>query len=95
MVFFFDKHIHPHGHFNGLYVLHKPSEHVEWKILKAQKKEKKSGGSSAAPAADKADNATADKLTVDSRLKEVLCSRMMLSDNDADKLCTEVTGQVN
>ena len=72
--------------------MHKPSEHVEWKILKAQKKEKKSGGSSATPAVEKVDNVTADKLTVASRLKEVLCSSLMLSDDDTDKLCTEITG---
>jgi hypothetical protein len=36
-----------------------------------------------------------EKLTIAGRLKEVLCSRLMLSDEDADKVCSEVTGQVN
>ena len=47
------------------------------------------------PAASKQETTAANKLTVASRLKEVRCARLMISDDDADKLCSKITGQVN
>ena len=88
------QHVHPHGHFNGLYVLHKPAEHVDWKSRKTERKKNEPDSSSGKKAADSKASGD-DKLTIAGRLKEVLCSRLMLSDDDADKLCSEITGQVN
>ena len=93
--YFCDKHIHPRGNFKGVYVLNKPLERVDWKATKAVRNVKTTGTSTTALAANKTANKTGDKLTVVSRLKEVMCSCLMLSDNDTDKLCTKITGQGN
>ena len=76
-----DKHVHPQGHFNGLYCYHKPEDHEEWR-----NKYRKGKG--------KTTNDTSKKLAISERLKEVLCSKLMLSDEDAENLCQEIN-QVN
>ena len=35
--------------------------------------------------------ADSNKLTINQRLREVLCSKLMLSDDDADNICKQVT----
>jgi hypothetical protein len=73
-------------HWDGLYVRHKPSQHKGWRKDGSAPKETKQD-------ADKKDDASA-KLTINQRLKEVLCTRLMLSDTDADEICKEI-GQEN
>ena len=36
---------------------------------------------------------SSDKLVVKDKIKEVLCSCLMISDTDADNLCNEICGQ--
>ena len=78
-----------------------PTEAVLWQetpdhgnYRKTERKKNEPDSSSGKKATDS--KASGDeKLTIAGRLKEVLCSRLMLSDEDADKVCSEVTGQVN
>ena len=53
------------------------------------------GGGDTADAATKAANATqfSNKLVVKDKLKEVLCSCLIISDSDADNLCNKICGQ--
>ena len=53
------------------------------------------GGVNIADAAKRSANAshTSNKLAVKDRLEEVLYSRLMIVDGDADKLCNEICGQ--
>jgi flagellar biosynthesis chaperone FliJ len=81
------KHVHPNGAFNGLYCTHKPEDHDEWKANRnAWKKDK-----------DKKDgNPTESRtksLSVSQKLKSVLCTKLMLSDEDAEEICKDC--QVN
>ena len=48
-------------------------------------------------AAKRAANATqsSNKLLVKDKLKEVLCSRLMISNNDPDDICNKICGQGN
>lgn len=80
------KHVHPHGHFNGLYCLHKPEDHDEWKA----KFRKGRGQREPAQPANSNKPDQSKKLSINQRLKEVLCTKLMLSDEDADNLCKEV-----
>ena len=88
------QHVHHHGYFNILYVLHKTSERIDWKTAKNERNVKKAN-TTAASAASKQETTAANKLTVASCIDEVLCSWLMLYDDDADKLCSGITGQVN
>jgi hypothetical protein len=78
-----DKHVHSQGHFNGLYCYHKPEDHDEWKA------KYKKGNNNSTNSGNSANDAS-KKLAINQRLKEVLCSKLMLSDEDADHLCKEV-----
>ena len=53
------------------------------------------GGTDAADTAIKAANAiqSSNKLATKDKLKKVLCSRLMTSDNDADDLCNKICDQ--
>ena len=81
------KHKRPNGAFDGLYCTHKPEDHDEWKANRnAWKKDK-----------DKKDgNPTESRtksLSVSQKLKSVLCTKLMLSDEDAEEICKDC--QVN
>ena len=85
-------HKHPHGHFNGLYCLHKPEEHDEWKARYKKGKPSAnatSGNPAAASGTPASGNDASKKLVISSRLKEVLLTNLMLSDEDAEKICKE------
>ena len=79
------KHKHPQGHWNGLYCTHKPEDHDEWRNNR-NRNNRPNGNSDAA--SEKGNDEK--KLAINSRLKEVLCSKLMLTDEDADKICNEV-----
>jgi len=88
-------HKHPKGSFNGLYCTHTPANHVAWKAERDAKYNKaRNGGNAppvpAAPAALAAPAEAANKLAIGQRLKEVLCTKLMLSDADADAYCNEI-----
>ena len=86
-------HKHPKGSFDGLYCTHTPANHVAWKAERDAKYNKnRNGGTapSAAPAAPAAPAGDANKLAIGQRLKQVLCTKLMLSDADADAYCNEI-----
>ena len=88
-----------------MYVRHKPEQHDAVVARNKARREKRqlqhtidgggNAGDGAASAAKKTANATqaSDKLVIKDKLKEVLCSRLMVTDGDADKLCNEICGQ--
>ena len=99
------KHVDPQGRWNGMYVRHKPEQHDAVVARAKARREKRQlqqtiegggdAGNGGASAAKKTANATqaSDKLVIKDKLKEVLCSRLMVTDGDADKLCSEICGQ--
>ena len=84
-------HKHPKGVFDGLYCAHSPAEHTQWKTAQKERFGKnKSGSTESAPNAPAAPAGAANKLALGQRLKEVLCTKLMLSDADADAYCNEI-----
>ena len=81
-------HKHPRGKFDGLYCLHKPEDHDEWKAKYRKGKPPAPGSTNTGSGND-----ASKKLAINQRLKEVLCSKLMLSDKKYN-LCKEVN-QVN
>ena len=83
-------HVHLQGLFNGYYNWHKPEDHNSWKAALNSRRAAKKGSDntmdSITPAA--AQQGT-QKITIYQRLKEVLRSKLMLSDTDADNICKE------
>ena len=80
-----DKHVHPQGLFNGLYCTHKPENHDEWKAKdRAWRKNRNANQSN-----NDNSNSKPQGLVVTDKLKEVLCSRLMLSDKDVENICKE------
>ena len=79
-------HKHPQGLFDGLYCWHKPENHDEWKAKFKKPK------TSAAPedTSSKKTEPSNQKLSLNDRLKIVLCTKLMLSDEDAANICKEV-----
>ena len=78
--------------FDSLYVWHKPEDHDAWfdKFKsRRSKKDKITASTTAAPLAG-SKQGSLNKLTIYQRLKEVLCSNLMLSDKDADEYCKQV-----
>ena len=82
-----------------MYVRHQ-EEHHDAIVARAEKRRGKRQAAqpskSGADATQGSANTTqsANKLVIKDKLKEVLCSRLMLSDTDADNLCGEICGQV-
>ena len=73
-------HVHPDGHWNGLYVNHPEDQHD-----RVVGKFKKSDGGDTTNSASNNDNAT-KQLQLQSKLKEVLCTNLCMSSDDVDKL---------
>ena len=78
-------HKHPQGHFDGLYCAHKPEDHKDWVANKYKNRNRSNNQNS-----NQQQNGQDKKLTISARMKEVLCSRLMLSDEDADAICKEM-----
>ena len=77
-------------HWNRMYVTHKPEDHDE--IMPKRYGDKKcttAAQTSGAGGGSSHDN----NLVVSQKLKEVLCSKLMLGDADADNICNDVCGQ--
>ena len=87
-------HVHPKGEFNGLYCTHTIEGHVAWKAERNAKWGKKAAtdATSKTPATSgaAAPAGAANKFAIGQRLKEVLCTKLMLSDEDADAYCQEI-----
>ena len=81
------RHVHPTGEFNGLYCTHKPEEHDDWKATMKAKKPWKPNHER--PAAESNEAKKAKSLSVSEKLKSVLCTKLMLSDEDAEEICKE------
>ena len=82
-------HVHPDGHWNGLYVQHPPERHRFKQPRKNGDKDEKDKG---APAANATTADSSLKLDLQSKLKEVLCTNLCLSDEDVDKLFEQASG---
>ena len=86
-----------HNSGKGMYVRHPPSEHDDWAA-------RKKAGEKYVPPDYRANSNSGDgnpskpsdvvtepkKLAISENLRSVLCNQLMLSDDDADKLCTQV-----
>ena len=83
-----NKHIHPQGHWNGLYCTHCPEDHDQWKNQRNNRNRGRNNSQNDGNSTKSEGNGK--KLAINSRLKEVLCSRLMLSDDDADAICKEI-----
>ena len=91
-VYWCPRHVHPNRLFNGSYGWHKPKEYDSWKAAlesrsNAQKKGTANNMDTTTPEASQQGS---NKLTISQRLKEVLCSKLMFSDADADEYCKDV-----
>ena len=82
-----DKHIDRHGRWNGMYVRHKPEDHDDFMANRNRRRPAGQNGGATAPATG------GNNLVVSQKLKEVLCSKLMISDADADNICKDVYGQ--
>ena len=84
-------HKHPDGLWDGLYVTHTQATHDGW--IKNREGSAKSSDTKASAAGDsdkeKASSSTS-KLRLGERLKQVLCTKLMLSDEDANKVVAEI-----
>ena len=85
-----------------MWVRHQEHEHdiVQEKIKKSKERKRAAravgGGAtnSTAPAPSAANSTqSSNKLVIKEKLKEVLCSKLMVSDADADKLYDDICGQ--
>ena len=81
------RHPDPEGRWNGLYVRLKGKDH-DAAVAKNKEKFGKKPGDANKPNASGGGNG--DNLVVSQRLKEVLCGRLMLDDDDADKICADI-----
>ena len=88
-----------HNHDKGMYVRHPPEEHEQW-FNKKKRGEKyfppdfqcrnqpsTEGSSKPSEESEK----TKLVLSFNERLREVFCSKLMLSDEDAENICKDVT----
>ena len=82
-------HKHPDGYSNGLYCVHKPENHIQWQNNKTRNRNRSNQNTNGQDSAN-SNNDQSKKLVPNSRMKEVLCSRLMLSDEDADAICKEM-----
>ena len=97
-VYWCPHHKHPKGEFDGLYCWHKPENHDEWKSKMRQNRTgnrtstNPTGNENGNPLANLATAAAGNdkKLSLNDRLKSVLCSKLMLSDEDAANICKEI-----
>ena len=82
--------VHPQGLFNGSNNWHKPEDHDSWKAaLNSRRAAKKVSANTTDSTTPAAAQPGTQKLAISQRLKEVLCSKLMLSDTDADDICKE------
>ena len=88
-----------HNKGKGMYVRHPPSEHDDWAARKRAgqkyvppdyRADFKSGGDNPPPTKPSDVVPEPKKMAISENLRSVLCNELMLSDEDADKLCTQV-----
>ena len=77
-------------HWKRVYVTHKPEDHDE--IMARRYGDKKSTTATQTGGAG-GRSSNGNSLSVSQKLKEVLCSKLMLSDADADNVCKDVCGR--
>ena len=88
-------HKHPQGFYDGLYVSsHKEVDHDRF-VAGGKKTIRYSDANASANASSinsdsGGDSSNSKKLTLNQKLKEVLCTKFMLSDNDVEHICNEV-----
>ena len=83
-----EKHIDPAGRWNGMYATHKPAGHdavVARRRGKCERCRQDSDNKDGQPAGG--------NLVISQQLKEVLCSKLVVSDAGADKICNGICSQ--
>ena len=89
-VYWCPKHVHPQGLFNGSYNWHKREDHNSWKAaLNSRIAANKGSANTTDSTTPVAAHPGTQKLAISQRLKEVLCSKLMLYDTDADDIFKE------
>ena len=80
----------PQGLFNGSYNWYEPEDHDSCKAALNDRRGAKKGSANTTDATTPADaQQGTQKLAIYQRLKEVLCSKIMLSNTDANDICNE------
>ena len=74
---------------SGLYVTHKPEDHDQKMAFRRSQKQKRNAGASGG----NTNGNNSSNLVISQKLKEVLCSKLMVSDADADGICNDICGQ--
>ena len=80
-----EKNVDPAGCWNGIYATHKPADHDAVVARRRGKREKRRQDSD-----NKDGQPAGGNLVISQRLKEVLCSKLMVNDADADKICNDI-----
>ena len=71
-----------------MYVRHNPEGHDDYKANRYKNRKPAGQNDGAGGQASSGNN-----LVVSQRLKEVLCNKLMISDEDAEMICNDVCGQ--
>ncbi len=89
-------HVHPNGAWNGLYVKHRADQHEEYVQQRRGKRGKPktaaAGTSTGATNSNTQPPVGTQKLQLDSKLKDVLCTNLCMSSEDIDKLVEQASG---
>ena len=89
-IYWCPKHVNPQGLLNGSYNWHKPEDHDSWKAALNAIISAKKGSANTTDSTTLADaQQGTQKLAIYQRLKKVLCSKLILSDTDANDICNE------
>ena len=83
-----EKHVDPAGRLYGMYAMHKPEDHSAVVARRRTKRKKRRQDPD-----NKNNKPAGGNLVISQRLKEVLCSKFMVSDADADAICNDICSQ--
>ena len=83
------RHVDKKCRWNGMYVRHQETNHD-----KVQAKFKRKAGTGPDAPTDNGAHPSSQRLVVSQKLREVLCSRLMVGDEDADEICADICSQV-
>ena len=83
------RHVDKNGRWDGMYVRHQEKDHdaVQAKFKRKAVKDPEVPSAAGEPVASQ-------RLVVGQKLREVLCSRLMVGDADADAICADICSQV-
>ena len=80
---------------NALYITHRPEDHDTVMAFRRAQQDRQTTTTPATRAESGNPGATSgdNKMVISQKLNEELCSRLMVSDSDADNICNELCGQ--